>query len=155
MKIRHEFLKIALKKAQLQDARNEFENLKEGAFKIFDASSIEEIEEIWETYWKRILMWNIMQGAKYNLPFLSIDSSDLNEAYVRVGYFTRTELMERFEKAREVINRYIEMLDEKIGIEEEKMKELYDEFAGNTGALSEIFENPGIRSLILNVLLAK
>lgn len=139
----------------LEKTLNELSQLRDEAFVVFDYLPLEEMNGIFETSWRKLAAWN-RNHEHENVPALWIqDYSDIQGIFCRVisASINREEFAKALDKSCKSVEECLEKLRSSLSEEEQKLHEIYNEFAQNTGDFKFIFENPIVKQLIMDKLL--
>lgn len=145
-----------LRKIELLEKNfNELSELKDSAFKVFHYIPLNEMEEIFETSWRKLFSWN-KKHEQDNVPMLEIQNySEVRKFFAEVtsARINRKEFERALAKSCISIVECIERLKIQIAMEEEILNELYMDFVHSTGELEFIFESQKVKQLIMDKLL--
>ena len=158
MKDNNSFAETLRRVVFFEDALEELSLLRDDAFRIFDLVPLDEVIRIFNDSWEKLFSWD-RRTAHQGLPKLllweyreypnvkrtifSLTSANIN----------RKEFKEELAPICEKVDDAIEKLKSTLAQEEEKLDELYKEFAQTTGDFKFIFESPVVKRLIMNDLL--
>lgn len=138
----------------LESSLKELTQLRDEAFSVFDPlSPLKDLNEIFESSWRKLIS---LSRSRKEIPcFYMQDYSEVCRIFFDVtqARINRVEFKELLAKSCESIEEAIRKIQSKLSEEEEKLDQLYKEFAHNTGVFKFIFEEERVKKLIINKLL--
>lgn len=139
----------------LEDSVKELTQLRDEAFSVFDPLyPLKDFIKILESSWRKLI--NLGGGTYKKIPYFCMhDYGEIRGIFYDVtqARINRIEFKELLSKSCESIEEAIRKIQSKLSEEEEKLDQLYKEFAQNTGDFQFIFEEEHVKNLIINKLL--
>lgn len=150
------FLEILREVTDAEKALDEFQELR---WKVLDAfnewRTLEEISKSFKADWNSLFYWNNNHSS--NVPCLKLPMSErkAKEAFNKLAdaQINRAEFADYFAELKATVEAYEKELEEKLFEKRQKLGQIYDEFAQQTGELQFIFEAPCVKETIMNKLL--